>query len=199
MADRPCGCKDAWHNLVKCPHSRSRATQWRKRRRLASDEDQAHRQAHQDQGDHQDHRDQDRAPRDVTVSAEACHGSAGTVWSDAAASGSMTLPTITVEALILIGLAITVLHSLTNGASADVWAMACIMLPHPNKAPTVVEFGHVLRDLSSRMAPLKIHMCIHECKVYREGDDASTCIICQHARFFRKKLPYHVLMRTPDF
>ena len=130
--------------------------------------------------------EQYRAP---SADREACHSSAGTVWTDAAASGNMTLPTITVEALILIGLAITVLHCLTNGASADVWAMACIMLPHPNKAPNIVEFGRVLRDLSSRMAPLKIHMCIHECKVYREGDNASTCIICRHARFFRKKLP----------
>ena len=102
--------------------------------------------------------EQYRAP---SADREACHSSAGTVWTDAAASGNMTLPTITVEALILIGLAITVLHCLTNGASADVWAMACIMLPHPNKAPNVVEFGRVLRDLSSRMAPLKIHMCIH--------------------------------------
>jgi hypothetical protein len=177
---RPCGC-EGWHL------THSRWTRWRRNKRKkeareptgsgSPDPGQAHQDQHAQA--HQDHRDQDRAP---SADREACHSSAGTVWTDAVASGNMTLP-ITVEALILIGLAITVLHCLT-------------MLPHPNKAPNVVEFGRVLRDLSSRMAPLKIHMCIHECKVYREGDNASTCIICRHARFFRKKLPYHVLAHT---
>jgi hypothetical protein len=118
------------------------------------------------------------------------------LWAKAISAGPVTVPSVSLEALTLIALAVTVGQSMTNTQIASTWALVCLLLPTPNTAPDVKAFLRMLRRQEGIPAPRKIDLCRRECRLYENGDLATECNRCHHPRFKRKRLPYHVRSRT---